>query len=159
MIVRMVEMNSGGIQDGEDIYQEGWIDLHKKIINGQLDQLKSSLKTYVYRVCKNKWIDVLRKKGRYKERFVDPQEINLADIEEDNSTEESPYMKALKPVLGKLTETCRRILQLFYFEKKSMPEIAELMEFSSKDSAKTQKNKCMTKARAIAKEILKEQSL
>jgi RNA polymerase sigma factor (sigma-70 family) len=48
----------------------------------------------------------------------------------------------IQKCIASLSESCRQILTLYYFEKMSMVEIADLMGFSSADTAKTKKYKC-----------------
>ena len=53
-----------------------------------------------------------------------------------------------------MTEPCNSILTLYYWDEKSMKEIADLKEYSSADSAKSQKNKCMNKLKAYIKTLM-----
>ena len=59
-IKAFVLKNSGNEADAADIIQEG---LQQLILNIRLQQFqgKSSLKTYLYRICRNLWISRLRK--------------------------------------------------------------------------------------------------
>jgi RNA polymerase sigma factor (sigma-70 family) len=66
--------------------------------------------------------------------------------------EKEQKMKVLEKVLNQVTERCKKIFELFYFKKESMTEIAKKLEFSSVNSAKTQKYKCMEKAIKLAKQ-------
>src|SRR5687768_11545756 len=59
MISRFVRFNSGNEQDAEELYQEGIIALYEKAREHDL-RLSCSIKTYLYSVCRNKWLYQLR---------------------------------------------------------------------------------------------------
>ena len=56
----------------------------------------------------------------------------------------------LQEQIANLGERCFGLLKLYYFEKLSMRSIAEAMGFGSDRSAKTQKYKCLERARKMA---------
>ena len=58
--------------------------------------------------------------------------------------------KAAKRALAKMKESCVKLLTKFYFEKMSWEVISQQLGYSSADSAKTQKNKCMAKLKEEA---------
>ena len=74
---------------------------------------------------------------------------------EDINYEEEKELKlnALKSILNRITDKCKRIFELFYFQNLSMKDIAEQLNFTTVNSAKTQKYKCMEKAIKLAKAI------
>lgn len=49
-----------------------------------------------------------------------------------------------------MKESCVKLLTKFYFEKMSWEVISQQLGYSSADSAKTQKNKCMAKLKEEA---------
>ena len=59
-IMRMVETNSGSKEDAQDIFQEALVVVYRKLKVGSLE-LECSLKTYLYAVCRNLWMEKLRK--------------------------------------------------------------------------------------------------
>lgn len=50
-----------------------------------------------------------------------------------------------------LGDTCKKILTYYYFDGRSMDEIAELMGFANSDTAKTKKYKCKQKLDSLVK--------
>ena len=72
-----------------------------------------------------------------------------ADIEDDK-----PLKQAQEAVM-KLGQKCKELLELFYFKKLSMKEIAKKLGFASEKGAKNQKYRCIEKA----KEHLKHSSI
>jgi RNA polymerase sigma factor (sigma-70 family) len=119
---------------------------------GKLDQLHSKLSTYLYSICHHKWIDKLRQRNKVAEVAWEDTEIGV--VLEDE-TEQLAYMQALEDVMGQIGDKCRALLQAFYYEKLPMTQIAWRLGFKDDNSAKSQKNKCMDKARELAKEVIK----
>ena len=60
----------------------------------------------------------------------------------------------IRQAVNAMTEPCNSILTLYYWDDKSMKEIADLKDYSNADSAKSQKNKCMSKLKAYVKTLI-----
>jgi DNA-directed RNA polymerase specialized sigma24 family protein len=59
--------------------------------------------------------------------------------------------KAIRETVNKMDKPCAPLLIAFYWEGYSMDEIANNLGYSNANSAKTQKNKCMNKLKALFK--------
>ncbi|WAC10149.1 RNA polymerase sigma factor [Dyadobacter pollutisoli] len=151
-ILHLVLKNSGSNDDAQDVYQESMMEVVLQIRKDKLDQLTSKLSTYLYSICYYKWIDRLRQRGKMVASGFD-EELEAAVLEDDDT---SPYMPALEKVLGQIGEKCMMLLQAFYYDKLSMSQIAAKLGFADDNSAKSQKNKCMDKARFLGKNVLKQ---
>ena len=55
----------------------------------------------------------------------------------------------MEEALSKIGEPCKSLLEAFYLQKKSMPEIAELFAYTNADNAKTQKYKCLVRLKKL----------
>ena len=55
----------------------------------------------------------------------------------------------LEEALGKIGEPCKSILEAYYIQKKSMPDIATAFGYTNADNAKTQKYKCLYRLKKI----------
>jgi hypothetical protein len=51
--------------------------------------------------------------------------------------------------MQRIGEPCKSLLQAFYIEKKSMPEIAVAFGYTNADNAKTQKYKCLIRLKKL----------
>ncbi len=151
-IMHLVLKNSGDDNDAKDVYQEGMMEVVMQVRSGKLDQLTSRLSTYLYSICHHKWIDKLRRQNKAVEVVWEETEMGVILDEE---SEQPPYWHALETVLGQIGEKCRELLQAFYYEKLPMSQIAWKLGFKDDNSAKSQKNKCMDKARDLAKDVLR----
>jgi RNA polymerase sigma factor (sigma-70 family) len=145
VVRQMILKNSGNKSDAEDIFQEALIILCRKVKEENF-QLTASIKTFLFSISRLQWLNELRRrKLSFKEELPD---LPAADAEnlETYIKEEEQFKKA-EVALMKLGEKCRKLLQLFYSQKKSFKEIADLLDFSNEKIAKNQKYRCMEKAR------------
>ncbi len=147
MICALVCNNHGRRADAKDIYQEVITNLVQKIRSGKFVQ-KASLKTYNFSVARNLWFKELRKKKRQRplESFDDTI-ICTTNIEQDIIRQERAAM--IHQHLDKLPQRESEILRLYYFERKKMSEIADLMGFKSEQVAKNVKCKAMKKLKVL----------
>lgn len=134
--------------DSKDIYQLSILIFYDNVKSGKLEHLVSSIKTYLFGIGKNVAKENMRKAKRntpinqekwLKEYLVD---------EPDNPVEEAVFGTA-KKALEKLGQPCQQLIELFYYEKKSMDQISELMNYKNPETAKNQKCKCMARLRKL----------
>lgn len=145
--------NSGSRAEAHDVFQEALIILFNKSYSGEL---KDEVDPYgfVHNTSKFLWSNELRKrKGRQKNDAVDTSDLEYHDeIEEAWRKEEK--LKIIEEVLHSIGQKCQKILELFYFKSLSMERIAKKVGFATVKSAKTQKYKCLERARKLALESL-----
>jgi DNA-directed RNA polymerase specialized sigma subunit len=53
--------------------------------------------------------------------------------------------QAVTFIFSKMNDTCKQILNLFYYEKKSMEEIATILNYKNADTVKSKKSRCISK--------------
>lgn len=153
VVKKFVLKNNGTRQEAEDIFQEGLVIFCNKAAKPDFI-LSASLNTYLYSVCKLLWLDELKKKNKtIKNDFIELTEVNLVEEITQDIENDKPVKQAQEAVM-KLGEKCKEILELFYFKKLSMKEIASKLGFASEKGAKNQKYRCIEKA----KENLKQSS-
>ena len=138
MIVVLVKQQNGDREDARDVFQDGLMVLYDKVEKGGF-VLTSSLKTYLYSVCRFIWLRKLKKKkpqpvtNEQLERLIDEQDIETSIIEEER------YL-LYKAHLNQLGEKCQTILRLF-FRGEKMRAIAQQMDYTEK-FAKNKKYLC-----------------
>ena len=71
----------------------------------------------------------------------------------DYDSEREMYFKVMELIIKKLSSKCQLIFERFYYKSESMQNIATSLGFSSVNSAKTQKYKCMERAIKLANEF------
>lgn len=145
MVRYLVCNNSGKEEDARDIFQEAMVVLYEQARDGKLPE-NSSLKTWIYAICRNKWLRQLEKNSR-QSRFTDFEDFDESIAAEE--TEDSNVHALLRESLSRLGVGCRKLLLLFYYFKKSMEEIATELNYTNADNAKSQKYKCIQKLKTI----------
>ncbi len=121
---------TGDLQEAEDIVQQTFITLwsHRKKIDS-----KKSIKSYLYRITHNNYIDTYRKQ-KHKESFFDEiKERALRDrINDDDDEIIAQRILKLKDVIETLPDKCKEILQMNKFQGLKYTEIADLLDISVK---------------------------
>ncbi|MCB1148348.1 MAG: sigma-70 family RNA polymerase sigma factor, partial [Leptospiraceae bacterium] len=142
MILDLIQKNGGTAEDAADIFQEGMVVLYEKVNQGAVEW-QSTLKTFLYAVCRNKWLMELRKKKNRKTNILEDN-VHLADdtsIQKDIISQEKNEL--MRKHFKKLGDDCQKILKLF-FEATSMKDIGNIMGFSE-GYAKKKKFNCQQK--------------
>lgn len=149
--IRTNVLSSGGDEEiARHLFHDSLILLVEKVSDPDFE-LTAKLTTFLYGINRFLWKNELRKRNRNPElEWKDTLILTADEIGYDEEKEQK--MKVLEKVLNQVTERCKKIFELFYFKKESMTEIAKKLEFSSVNSAKTQKYKCMEKAIKLAKQ-------
>jgi RNA polymerase sigma factor (sigma-70 family) len=149
--IRTNVLSSGGDEEiARHLFHDSLILLVEKVSEPNFE-LTAKLSTFLYGINRFLWKNELRKRNRNPElEWKDTLILTADEIGYDEEKEQK--MKVLEKVLNQVTERCKKIFELFYFKKESMTEIAKKLEFSSVNSAKTQKYKCMEKAIKLAKQ-------
>lgn len=127
----------GNLEDAEDLSQEIFLDIVKSI--GSF-RGTSSFSTWLYRICVNRSINVIRKNNRRKiftslEHFFRQSDENGRTIEREPSNECDPFdeketKEFLSYAISKLPENQRIAFVLSKYEELSYKEIAEIMNNS-----------------------------
>jgi len=123
----------------EDVYQDTIIVFYQNIKRGILIEITSSISAYIIQIAKIKLIQhvELEKKDReIKGHFKDSE---LSPGEYDKKIDQ-----AVKFIFSKMTDSCKQILSLFYYEKKSMDEIAMMLNYKNADTVKSKKSRCIS---------------
>lgn len=154
MISAYILKNGGDKNDAEDIIQETIIVLWQKVNSDSL-QLTVKLGTYLQAVAKNKWMAELRKRRKFSaqdisENISDGNPSSLDDLVNEERIE------YVRKALDMLQPICRKLLLLYYFEEKSMNQIAKILELANADVAKSKKYQCKKNLEEILKENLTE---
>lgn len=139
--VSYVVRNSGTTDDAKDLLQEALVILWERVRSGRFEQ-SARLGTFLHATVRNLWLRRLAAGRRLQptdtldERAVDSSPSPLEAL---IGSEESV---ALSRALDALGDPCRSLLLLFYWEEKSMDEIAQLLGFANADTAKAKKYQC-----------------
>lgn len=135
-------------EDIPDIYQETIISLYENIQNKKLEQLTSTLKTYLFAVGKfkiYKQLDKNKKRTAHGEHPIHvSEEMQLFEAEADEERQRR-LQKAFKDLGAK----CQKILELYYYKGMTLDEIQSALDYTSKDVLKSQKSRCLKQLKAL----------
>lgn len=127
MISDFIRKNAGTEEDARDIFQEGMLVLFDKVQESEVEW-KSTLKTFLFAVCRNKWLMVLRKK-KSQNTMIDLESISEMESQVAVDIEKSERYKLMRKGFDKLGIECQQVLNLF-FDGHSMKEIGEKLSLT-----------------------------
>lgn len=143
-----VKKNAGNTADAEDIFQEALIAAWIGLNSGRFIGSSEKFGAYLRQICKHKWISHLRSAN-----FKNMQSTgDMAAFEEIGETGVDEMQlttaKMLRSSVAVLGDKCKKILNAFYFNRKSLAQIAK-EESNTEESIKTIKYRCMMQLRKI----------
>jgi len=155
--IKFLRFKTGCDKDqAEDVFIESIYILRQKKEAGELENIPDAkLKSYLKGTCFMYWRRIYfnRKKevasrGHLERYFYDY-------IDDEIDALEAERMKGLlllttRDALNSLSEKCQRLIRLFYYEGKTMSEIAQLMGFNNATVATTTKYRCFNQLRQKA---------
>lgn len=146
-----VLQNSGSVSDAQDIFQEAITVLWLNVKEGRFQVgAENDPGGFLYRVAKNKWLDVVRSAAHKNMKVVHDERALDGGTDVPDDIEER--IVRLRGVYDKLDDKCRAVLDQFYFERKDLAAIAAKMGVEE-ESIRTIKYRCMMKLRAFRRTI------
>ncbi|MFI5187427.1 MAG: RNA polymerase sigma factor [Chitinophagales bacterium] len=141
-------------EEAFDLYSDTIISAIEKIVNKSF-QGRSSLKTWVYSIFHNKYVDLIRKKSTNKNSIHQTLSISdlLLEISDHSKTiiqelVEKTDWEVLRQRLTQVGDSCRQMLKL-WADGYSDKEIAGLMEYKTADVVKTSRLRCLEKLKQL----------
>lgn len=154
-IKHFVKTNGGQDVDAEEIEQNVIVLLYEKITSGNFVLNEGTkLSTYMYAVGKNMWY---KKSGRTltlmgEESIAETgEDYDFDGIFESADGDEQIIISALQNT----DHDCKEILTLYYYDNKSMREIAEKMESITEENLRKRKYKCIQKLKKVLTDKIK----
>ena len=158
----------------DDLFQEAMVHLWREIetrrienhdgmlcrwIEGELKPMTSSLMTFLLAIAKRKHWELLRKDSRLELTddnalldALDRSRYAAAEAEKAEREASEERERVVADAVLAMSDRCRQILTLFYYEQRSLDEILEIRpENTSKVGLKTSKYKCMQRLREVVR--------
>ena len=113
--------------DAEDIVQEVFL---KAYVNIQGFDTSRKFSSWLYRIAHNEFINAIKKKGKEPLPFFNPDILFPHPVSKENADKEinnKELRQMLDKCLNKLNPKYREPLTLYYFEKLSYKEIADIL--------------------------------
>lgn len=135
----------------KEIYQESFLAFYKNIVSGRLVKLDVDVKTYLFQIGRNLINNEYRRDKRHDKSVNIP---GLSIVQDEKQVDEETHedmIQAVNESINELSDSCKKLLMLFYFEKRKYEDIMEKLDYKNIDSIKTQKYKCFKKLESIIK--------
>ena len=149
-------------EDIDDIFQESLIVLMQKAKSGSVViSREGALFSYLVQIGKLIAYNLARKKRTLTQEEVVTSSTNRHNEEDESTLSTDEKQRAeddfLDRVFDMLPSDCQTLLKRFYWDHKTMDEIASILGMRNADSAKTKKNKCMNKFKDIAAKLIENE--
>ena len=133
--------------DLTDAYQEALIAVYQNIVTGRLTHLSASLKTYIFAIGYRQLRQAMRRQQKIElvdeppesELPHDPHFLQLLIENEDRQAQSKHLAKALE----QLPLSCQKVLELYFYQGLSIPQIKEALNYQSENSVSVQKSRCL----------------
>ena len=128
-ISSLIINNSGNHQDAQDIFQETVVTFIETVKKDKF-RGESSIKTFVVAIARNTWLNELKRRERSdirEEIYGKSSPAEEPDVSHLISEREAKQQ--FRDLLGKLGESCKKILILFYYENFTMKEMVNHLPY------------------------------
>ena len=152
-----------------DVFQDSLVILWKNIIENKVEAegLGMSSSTYFMTICRNKTMELLRKKSKYvttsyeinpsKEHFdyQSEQVDKILALEDDSEKAQKEKEALVREIVKDLPSPCNELLWGYYGDGHSMKMLAEMLNYASENAVKVTKHRCCEKFRVKYSERIK----
>lgn len=143
-IARSFIMGKGGTeQDADDIFQETVVSFIDAVRKGKFRQ-ESGIRTFLISISKNLWYNEIRRRQRagHREKLY-VADFETSDVVIDDVIGNRELKLQLGQMLNELGKSCKKILELYYYENLSMKEIVSQMHYENEQVVRNKKYKCL----------------
>lgn len=114
-----VLQNSGSADDAADIFQESLVDIYNQARYKDL-QLTCPFEAFLLMVCKRKWLNELKKRGRQGVTKELDEQFNVGEDsfrDAEKTWADNEKARLFKTMLGQMGERCQEIIRLSLTDK------------------------------------------
>ena len=143
-ITRSFIKGKGGTdQDADDIFQETVVSFIDSVQKSKFRQ-ESGIRTFLISISKNLWYNEIRRRQRAinRERLFEADH-NQEDPDVSEIIQDRELKKQLNQLLLDLGDSCRKVLELFYYENLTMKEIVSHLHYENEQVVRNKKYKCL----------------
>lgn len=149
-----VTQNGGQEADARELFNDALVALIINLRKGNFEWREGiKLSAYLMGIARRLWLMQLRQKRKMPLSNPENWEEKAANLAADDGEMDHKELQyaLMEKILEQIGTDCRRLLKLFYFEKKEMKEIATLMQYTD-EFARQKKFRCMSdfKKRVLA---------
>lgn len=148
-VLAYIIQNSGNDADAEDIFQDVIVTFIE-LVKQEKFRGESSISTFLHAMSRNIWLNELKKRGRSHlrdEKFEKGKEAIDEDVSKYLINREMRMQ--VMDLIGKLGETCKKILLAYYYDNLSMKEILQQLEYENEQVVRNKKYKCLKELQLV----------
>ena len=123
-VVRLVTVT----ENAEEVYQDVFMKVFSNI--GQHDAGRASLRTWISRIAYNEAISFLRRKRLpvvyFEDRSHEADKLSDAEVDETLGHANAETVQLIRAALKHLPPEERALITMFYYEERSLKEIADI---------------------------------
>lgn len=152
-----------------DVFQDSLVILWRNIKENKVEEkgLGMSSSTYFMTICRNKTMELLRKKSKYvttsyeinpsKEHFdyQSEQVDKILALEDDSEKAQKEKEALVREIVKNLPSPCNELLWGYYGDGHSMKMLAEMFNYANENAVKVTKHRCCEKFRVKYSERVK----
>jgi RNA polymerase sigma-70 factor (ECF subfamily) len=137
----------GGMEDHLEVYHDAVLAFYDIFLEGRYDVQRASVSTLLCAIGKNK---LLTRLGRQQKQMEWTELTPLIDppVEQAQEVEEMLLAKVEK-VMSSLGDGCKEIITLFYYQRCSVREIVERLNYKNENTVKAHKSRCMKRLKEL----------
>ena len=125
-VVRLVAVTA----NAEEVYQDVFMKVFSNI--GQHDAGRASLRTWISRIAYNEAVSFLRRKRLpvvyFEDRSHEADKLSDAEVDETLGHANAETVQLIRAALKHLPPEERALVTMFYYEERSLKEIADITE-------------------------------
>ena len=125
-VVRLVAVT----ENAEEVYQDVFMKVFSNI--GQHDAERASLRTWISRIAYNEAISFLRRKRMpvvyFEDHSHEADKLSDAEVDETLGHANAETVQLIRAALKHLPPEERALVTMFYYEERSLKEIADITE-------------------------------
>lgn len=152
-VTALVTRNSGTADDAEDVLQEAIVTLWERVRADKF-AYTARLGTFLYATARNIWLRRLARARREPLAAPEIGETGSGDPDPLESMAEGEEASIVRNAVERLGDPCRRLLLLYYWEERTMEEIAAALGFVNADTAKSKKYQCKRALEKLLRDAL-----
>ncbi len=128
-----------------DAFQEAILAVRHNVATGKYNA-DATLKTYLFTIGKNQIMRRHRKESReIKQSTLDPYRSS-----DESFQEPSERQIRIRNAMQQMTEPCKSIIKMYYYQGFSMQIIATRLDYKNAQVVKSQKVRCMDQLKKLA---------
>lgn len=137
----------GGPEDHVEVYHDAVLAFYDIWLEGRYDAGRASISTLLCAIGKNKLLTRLGKQAKHVEwteltPMIDPPEEMVVVVEE-------MLITRVEKAMDNLGDGCKEIITLFYYQRCSVRDIVEKLNYKNENVVKAHKSRCMKRLKGL----------